>query len=130
MLKFYFKAFRTSLFLNCVVYLFHVWHDDRCWSKILCSIIPTLYMTSRSRTWTLNFCLAIFYNFIFFSQSLQWILFIYGVMIRVLSKILSSTIPIPVHGLMVKVTEFEYCVFNFYSVSFCKAFNRFESCLV
>ena len=38
-----------------------------------------------------------------------------------LSKILRSTIPIPVHGLKVKVTDFEFFVFNFYSVSFCKA---------
>ena len=49
---------------------------------------------------------------------------------RALSKILHSTIPIPVHGLMVKVTDFEFFVLNFYSVSFCKAFDWFESCLV
>ena len=36
---------------------------------------------------------------------------------RALSKILRSTIPIPVHGLKVKVTDFEFFVFNFYSVS-------------
>ena len=40
MLEFYVKVFRTSLFLNSVVYLFYVWHDDRCWSKILCGMIP------------------------------------------------------------------------------------------
>ena len=40
MLKFYVKVFRTSLFLNSVKYLFHVWHGDRCWSKLLCSTIP------------------------------------------------------------------------------------------
>ena len=41
MLKFYVKAFtcRSSLFPNPVVYLFHVWYDDRCWSKILCITI-------------------------------------------------------------------------------------------
>ena len=49
---------------------------------------------------------------------------------RALSKILRSTIPIPEHGLKVKVTDFEFFVFNFYSVSFCKAFDWFESCLV
>ena len=32
---------------------------------------------------------------------------------RALSKILRSTIPIPVHGLKFKVTDFEYFVFNF-----------------
>ena len=40
MLKFYIKVFRTSLFPNPVVYLFHVSYDDRCWSKILCNTIP------------------------------------------------------------------------------------------
>ena len=50
--------------------------------------------------------------------------------VRALSKILRSTIPIPVHGLKVKVTYFEFFVLIFYSVSFCKAFDGFESCLV
>ena len=73
MLKFYVKVFRTSLFPNPVVYLFHVWYDDRCWSKILCSMIPSP--------------------------------------VHALSKILCSTIPIPVHDLKIKVTDFEFfCV--------------------
>ena len=42
---------------------------------------------------------------------------------RALSKILRRTIPIPVHGLKVKVTDIEFFVLNFYSVSFCKAFD-------
>ena len=44
---------------------------------------------------------------------------------RALSKTLRSTIPIPipVHGLKVKVTDFEIFVLSFYSVSFCKAFD-------
>ena len=45
---------------------------------------------------------------------------------RALSKILRSTISI----LQVKVTDFEFFLFKFYSVSFCKAFDWFESCLV
>ena len=45
---------------------------------------------------------------------------------RALSKILRSTVPIPVHGLKVKVTDFEFFVFNFYSVSVSKAFDWFE----
>ena len=28
MLQFYVKVSRTLLFLNSVIYLFHVWHDD------------------------------------------------------------------------------------------------------
>ena len=49
---------------------------------------------------------------------------------RTLSNILRSTIPIPLHGLKVKVTDFEFFVLNFYSVSFYKAFDWFEPCLV
>ena len=49
---------------------------------------------------------------------------------RALSKILHCTIPIPVHGLKVKVSDFEFFVLNFHSVSFCKAFDWFESRLV
>ena len=32
---------------------------------------------------------------------------------RALSKILCSTIPIPVHDIKIKVTDFEFCVLNF-----------------
>ena len=49
---------------------------------------------------------------------------------RALSKILCSTIPIPVHDIKIKVTEFDFFVLNLYSVSYCKAFDWFESCLV
>ena len=41
MLTFYIKVFRTSLFPNPLMDLFHVWYDDRYWSKILHSAIPT-----------------------------------------------------------------------------------------
>ena len=37
MLQFYIKVFRTSLFSSSMMYLAHVWNDDRDWSKILCS---------------------------------------------------------------------------------------------
>ena len=46
------KVFRTSLFLPSVVYLFHVWHDDRCGPKFYVVRPPTPYMTSRSRSRT------------------------------------------------------------------------------
>ena len=41
MLKFCVKVFRTSLFPNPMLHLVHVWCDDRYWSKILRSTIPT-----------------------------------------------------------------------------------------
>ena len=85
---------------------------------------PTPYITLRSRSRTYNFFIAIFYNFSFFLKpSMDFIHLLRDD--RALSKILRSTIPIPIpiHGLKVKVTDFEFFVFNFYSVSFCKAFD-------
>ena len=66
MLKFYVKAFRSSLFPNPVVYLFHVWYDDRCWSKILCSTILNPVHDFKVKVMDLEFlywslCLS-FYN--------------------------------------------------------------------
>ena len=43
---------------------------------------------------------------------------------RALSRILCSTVPIPVHDVKIKVTDFDFfCVLNLYSVSCCKAFD-------
>ena len=42
---------------------------------------------------------------------------------KALSKILYSTITIPVHDLKIKVTDFEFFVLNLYSVSCCKPFD-------
>ena len=123
MLKFYVKVFRTSLFLNSVVYLFHVWHDDRCWSKTLCSTIPNLVYDFKVKVMDLEFLYCNFLQFqFFFAKPLMDFIHLWRDN-RALSKILCSTIPIPVHGLKVKVTDFEYFVFNFYCVSFCKAFD-------
>ena len=131
MLMFYVKVFRTSLFSNLVMDLFHVWYDDRCWSKILFSTIPNPVHDFKIKVTDLEFlylslCLS-FYSvcsceafdglihvwhgdrywskisygtqvidseflyksfvinvlqFQFFLQSLQWILFICGMMIE------------------------------------------------
>ena len=110
------------IFLNSVVYLFHVWHDDRCWSKILCYTIANPVFDFKVKVTDLNFCIALFYNFcFFFKPSMDFIHLWHDD--RALSKILCSTSPIPVHGLKVKVMDIEFFVFNFYSVSFCKAFD-------
>ena len=52
MLKFCVTVFRTSLFINPLMDLVHVWYDDRHWSKILRVPSPPWYMTLRSRSWT------------------------------------------------------------------------------
>ena len=88
MLKFYIKVFRTSLFLNSVVYLFHVWHYDRCWSKILCSTIPKPVYDFKVKV----ICNPIFYNFSFFAKPSMDFIYLWrddGA----LSNILHTTIP-------------------------------------
>ena len=156
MLKFYVKVFRTSLFPNPVVYLFHVWYDDRRWSKILCSTIPNPVHDFKVKVTDLEFLywslFLSFYNvcfcesfdalihvwhgdrkiymvpfqtqkvtdseflyksfvinvlqFLFFLQSLQWILFM---TIEPSLNILRNTVPIPVHDLKIKLIDFFFC---------------------
>ena len=179
----YLFTLRTSLFQNPVVYLFHVWYEDRCWSKILCSTIPNPVHDVQVKVTDLEFlywslCLS-FYNVCFCEAfdglihvrhgDRNWPKILYGTIPnpegyrlrifiqkfcdkcftisiffakhsmdfiqlwrdnRALSKILCSTIPIPVLDLKIKVTEFDFFVLNLYSVSCCKAFDWFESCLV
>ena len=85
-------------------------------------MIPNPVYDFKVKVTDLEFCIAIFYNFNFFLKpSMDFIHSWHDD--RALSKILRSTIPIPLHGLKVKVTDFEFFVFNFYNVSFCKAFD-------
>ena len=95
MLKFYVKVFRTSLFPNPVVYLFHVWYDDRCWSKILCSMIPNPVLKFKVTDleflyWSL--CLS-FYN-VCFCEAVDGLIHVWHGN-RNWSKILYGTIPYP-----------------------------------
>ena len=125
--NFYVKVFRTSLLLNSVVYWFHVWHDDRCWSKIVCSTIPNPIYDFKVTD--LEFLYCNFLQFQFFLKPSMDFIHLWRDD-RAFSKILCRTIPIPLPGLKVNVTDFEFFVFNFYRVSFCKAFDLFESCLI
>ena len=56
-----------------------------------------------------------FYNFIFFAKPSMDFIQLWRDN-RALSKILCSTIPIPVHDLKIKVSDFEFFVLNLYSV--------------
>ena len=69
MLKFYIKVFRTSLFLYSVVYLFHFWHDDRCWSKISCGRIPNPIYDFKVSVTDLEFLHCNFLQFQFFPKA-------------------------------------------------------------
>ena len=105
------KFLGPHFFLNSVVYLFHFWHDDRCWSKILCSTIPNPVYDFKVKVTDLDF--------LQFQFSMDFIHLWHED--RALSKILHSTIPIPVHGLKV-IMNFEFLL-TVYSVNFCKAFD-------
>ena len=70
-----------------------------------------------------------FYNFSFFAKPSMDFIQLWRDD-RALSKILCTTIPVAVHDLKIKVTDFDSFVFNLYSVSCCKAFDSFELCLV
>ena len=126
MLKFCVKVFRTSLFPNPMMDLVHVWYDDRYWSKILHSTIPTpihdlkgkvTYLELSCLSFTLSFRTALFPNPVVY-------LFNFWYDDRCWSKILCSTIPNPVHDFKVKVSDFLYwslCL-SFYNVCFWEAF--------
>ena len=95
LLKFYVKVLRTSLFPNPVVYFFHVWCDDRCWSKILCSMIPNPILKVKVTEleflyWSL--CLS-FYNF-YFCEAVDGLIHVWHGD-RNWSKVLYGTIPYP-----------------------------------
>ena len=64
-----------------------------------------------------------FYNFSFFAKPSMDFIQLWRDD-RALSKILCSTIPIPVHDLKIKVTDFDFFfVLNLYSVSCWNAFD-------
>ena len=183
MLIFYIKVFRTSLFPNPVVYLFQVWYDDRCWSKILCSTILNPVHDFKVKVRDLEFlywiCVLSFYNVYFcevfdglihvwhgdrnwskilygtipnpeghrlrifkkkfcdkcftisfFLQSLQWILFSCGVTIEPCLKFYAVPSQSQCMTLKSRTQTLNFFVLNLYSVSYCKAFDWFESCLV
>ena len=136
MLKFYIKVFRTSLFPNPIMYLVHVWGDDRYWSKILHSIIPTPVHNLKvkvTRIFMQKFYIKVFRTSLF-PNPLMYLAHVWYDVIddRYWSKVLPSIIPTPVHDLKVRVTDLEFYVnflcLSFYNVSFCIAFDGFDSC--
>ena len=49
------KVFKTSLFLNLIIDLIHLWYGDTDWSKILPSTIPTILGHVRVKVTDLEF---------------------------------------------------------------------------
>ena len=62
MLKVYVKVFRTSVFPNPLMDFVHVCYDDRYWSKLLCSTIPTPQHDLKVKVtdFMLKFCVKVF----------------------------------------------------------------------
>ena len=130
MLKFYFKAFRSSLFPNPVVYLFRVWYDHRCWSRILCSTILNPVHDFKVEVTDLevlywSLCLS-FYN-VCFCEAFDGLIHVWhGDLIETGPKF--YMVPFPTQ----KVTDSEFLykcfVINVLQFQFfCKAFSGFYS---
>ena len=97
MLKLYVNVFKTSLFQNPLVYLFHVWYDDTRWSKILCSTIPNPIYGFKVKVTYFEFLCLSFYN-VYFCEAFDGLIHVwYGD--RNWSKNLYGTIPNPVPDL-------------------------------
>ena len=71
-----------------------------------------------------------FYNFIFFLQILQWCFFSCGVTIEPCLKFYAVPSQSQCMTLRSRSQTLIFFVLNLYSVSCCKAFDGFESCLV
>ena len=110
MLTFYVKVFRTSLFPSPLMDLVHVWCEDRYWSKILHSAIPTpihhfKVKVTDLRTFMSKFCVKVFRTSLFPNPMMD------SVHVwcdnRYWSRISHSVIPISIHQFKVKVTDLE-----------------------
>ena len=84
--------------------LVHVWCDDRYWSKILHSAIPTSIHYFKVKVMDLEL-LKVFRTSLFPNPMMDLVHVWYDD--RYWSKILHSTIPTPIHDLKVKVTDLE-----------------------
>ena len=122
-------SFYNVCFCEAFDGLIHVWHGDRNWSKILDGTIPNPD-GHRLRIFIQKFCDKMFYNFSFFLQSLQWILFNCGVTIEPYLKFYAVLSQSQCMALRSGSQTLNFFVLNLYSVSCCKAFDWFESCLV
>ena len=119
LLKFYVKVFRTSLFLNLVVYLVYIWYDDRYVSKFLCSTIPNPHNLNGQGQRLRIFMLKLYINVFRTSLFPNPVVYLFHVWCddRCWSKVLCSTNNNPVH----------FCIdilcLSFYNVCFCEAFD-------
>ena len=109
MLKLYVKVFRILLFPNPLMDLVYIWYDDRYWSKILFSTIPTpmhdLKVKVMDRTFMLTFYVKDFRTSLF-PNPLMDLVHVWCDD-RYWFKILHSAILTPIPDFKVKVTDLE-----------------------
>ena len=92
------NIFKTSLFPNPMMDLVYVWYDDRHWSKILLSIIPTPMHDLKVKVTDLELlCQSFTLKFLgpHYFQTLWWIWFIFGMMIDTGPEFYSVPFPPP-----------------------------------
>ena len=90
--------------------LVHVWCDDRYWSKILHSAIPTPIHHFKVKVTDLELlCQSLALKFLgpHYFQTLWWIWFMFWCDDRYWSKISHSAIPTSIHHFKIKVTDLE-----------------------
>ena len=110
MLTFYVKVFRTSFFPNPLMDLVYIWYDNRYWSKILFSTIPTPMHDLTVKVTDLellcqSFALKFFRTSLFPNPMMDLVHVWYDD--RYWSKILHSAIPTSIHHCKVMVTDLE-----------------------
>ena len=115
-----------SLFPNPVVYLFHVWYDDRCWSKLLCSMIPNPVHDFKVKVTDLEFLYWSLYLsftvFAFVKPLMDW--FMFGMVIETAPKY--YMVPFPTQNVTDSEFLYKSFVINVLQFQFfCKAFNGF-----
>ena len=86
--------------------LVYIWYDDRYWSKILFSTIPNPIHDFKVKVTDLGLDVKVFRTSLFPNPMMDLVHVWYDD--RYWSKILHSTIPIPIHDLKVKVKDLEH----------------------
>ena len=124
-------SFYNVCFCEAFDGLIHVWHGDRNWSTILYGTIPTRKVTDSEFVYK-SFAIKglQFQLLFFFLQSLQWILFNCGVTIEPCLNFYAVPSQSQCVTLRSRSRTLNVFVLNLYSVSWCKAFDWFELCLV
>ena len=101
MWKFYVKVFRASLFLNPLMDLVHVWHNDGYWSKLLRCTLPTPVYDPKVQVTDLEVLGPRYFQ----TRSCIWL--------DIGPKFYRVPSPCPVHDLKVKIMDLDFSCESF-----------------